>query len=265
MVPLPLHTQGLLTEVIAGGESALRTLRFLRTLSILRTLITLITRSLNPVNKADGGPCAAGHDGPAVLPRDGLQVGEAAKGAKVFLHHGPPLAGGVLNECALMDGVGLLVVPLLHEHPLFVGTEDVLRAEHGLTARPAAISGIYIIIVAYPVEVAALEAAAFAHHYLLLAEEVEVLVELAHDEVVDAADDIDAVAVEEEARVVVVAREATHRPLPFGVGGCEEPSPVVIAVDEEVELAIMVLDGRCPHASGVGILTVAEVVAVVVG
>ena len=116
-----------------------------------------------------------------------------------------------------MDGVGLAVVPLLNEHSLLVRAKDILRAEDCLPAWPAAISGIDIVVVAYPIEVAALEPAAFANHDLLLAKKVEVLVKLTHLEMIDAADDIDFAAVEEHARVVVVARESLHGPFALGV------------------------------------------------
>ena len=96
----------------------------------------------------------------------------------------------------------------------------------------------------------------------LLAYEIEVLVELAHLNIADAAGHIDLAVVEEHAGVVVDARELAFLPAPPGISGREEPSARVVAVDEEVELTVVILHRASPHAGGVSVLVVHEVVAV---
>ena len=54
-------------------------------------------------------------------------------------------------------------------------------------------------------------------------------------------------------------------PCALGVLGRQQPEAGVAAVDENVELAVVVLHGRSPHATGVGILAVLQVVTVAVG
>ena len=97
---------------------------------------------------------------------------------------------------------------------------------------------------------------------VLLLYEVEVLVELAHLDVADAAGHVDLAIVEEHAGVVVDARDGLHVPLALGVAGREDESSSIVAVDEDIELAVVILHRAGPHASGVGILSSQQRIAV---
>ena len=169
-----------------------------------------------------------------------------------------------------MNGVGHVVIGFLDHHLLLVGAEDVLRAEYGLSAGPSAVGGVDVVVVAYLVEVAAFQSVAVGDDGLVTLE-VELLVEFADGDVADAAGHVDLAVVEEHARVVVAAGQLLHLPLALGIGGGEQPSLQVPAVDghflvdKDVELAVVVLHGACPHARAVGIGRAVEVVGHLVG
>ena len=244
MVPLPLLPERIAAEVVVGRQLVTG-----HGLSGGRLVVSGIRHAF------------VAHDGPVVGPLHGLQVRHTAHTTEVFLKDCPPFACGCVDERALVHGVRFAVDCLLHEHLFLVRTEDVLRAEHRLTAGPAAIGGIDIIVVANLVEVATLEARLVAYD-ALFTNEIEVLVELAHLNIADAAGHIDLAVVEEHAGVVVDARELAFLPATLGISGREEPSARVVAVDEEVELPVVILHRAGPHAGGVSILVVHEVVAV---
>ena len=257
MVPLPLLAEGIGAEHIGGGQSLHAVVAHGLGFAYL-AVETLVRRAV-----------VADH-GPVVDPLDGLQVGHASECAQVFLHDGPPLALRVLDEGALVNGVGHVVIGFLDHHLLLVGAEDVLRAEYSLSAGPSAVGGVDVVVVAYLVEVAAFQSVAVGDDGLVTLE-VELLVEFADGDVANAAGHVDLAVVEEHARVVVAACQLLHLPLALGIGGGEQPSLQVPAVDghflvdKDVELAVVVLHGACPHARAVGIGRAVEVVGHLVG
>ena len=163
-----------------------------------------------------------------------------------------------------MDCVDLPVVMLLDEHLLLERPERTLRTEGCLSARETSVGSINVVVIAYLIDVAALESGALTNDDFFLLNEVEVGIEFAHRDVAVAARDIDLVAVEKHARVVVVARESLHIPFALGICCREQPGPVVVAIDEKPEPSVVVLHRRSPHAFCVSVLTIAEVVAVIV-
>ena len=257
MVPLPLHAERIGAEDIGGGQA----------------LHAIVANGLGLGHlavEALVGRAVVADDRPVVDPLHGLQVGHAAKCTQVFLHDGPPLALSILNEGTLVNGVWHVVIGFLHHHLLLVGAEDVLRAEDGLSAGPAAVGGIDVIVVAYLVEVAALQSVTVGDDSLV-ALEVEVLVKLADGYVANAAGHVDLAVVEEHARVVVATRQLLHLPLALWIGGRQQPALQVPAVDgqllvnQDVELAVVVLHGAGPHARTVGIGRAVQVVGHLVG
>ena len=92
-----------------------------------------------------------------------------------------------------------------------------------MSAWPASVGGVDVIVVANLVEVAAFETIVVGNDFLLFLE-VKILVELADGYVAYALSDINLTIVEEHARVVVAAREFLDIPLALGVGGCEQPA-----------------------------------------
>ena len=160
-----------------------------------------------------------------------------------------------------MNGVDLAVDGLLDEHLLLVGSEDILRAEDSLSGGPSAIGGIEVVVVADVIEVTALESVAVADD-TLLADVIEVLVELANLDIADAAGYVDLAIVEEHAGIVVDARELLFLPRPAGISGGEQPSTGIIAVDEQIEASVVPVHRAGPHATGIGIVAVGEVIVV---
>ena len=249
MVPLPLHAQRI------GAETVVR-----------RHLLSW--RGGYGVGLVIGGVGYAviAKDGPVVHPHHGLQVRHTPQTAEVLLQDGPPLLHlsvlvGYVDEGSLVNGVGHTVDILLHQHLLLVGAEDVLGAENSLSAGPSAIGGIDIVIVANLIEVTTLQAALVADDLLFL-NEVEVLVKLAHENVADAAGYVYLAVIEQHARIVVSSRQLDLLPFAFGVGGRQQELPCVVAVDKDIELAVVVFHRAGPHALCIGVLAILQVVFV---
>ena len=187
MIPLPLHTERVGAEVVVRGHSGTR-----HNDSGVGLVVCGVRNAL------------VAYYGPILLPLYRLEIWHTSETAEIFLHDGPPLARWGVKECALVNGVWLVVNDFLHEHLFLIGAEDVLGAEYSLTAGPASIGSIYIIVFADLVEVAAFQSVLVANHVLLL-DEVEVSIKLAHLDVADAAGYIHLTIIEEHSRVVVDA------------------------------------------------------------
>ena len=160
-----------------------------------------------------------------------------------------------------MHGVGLSVDDLLDEHLLLIRTEDVLRAEHSLSAGPSAIGGIDVVVFSFLIKVAAFQSLLILND-ILLADEIKVLVELTHLDIAYSAGHIHLSVIEEHARVVVDARQALLLPAALGIGGGEQPAACIVAVDEQVELPVVILHRASPHAACIGIGAAHQVIVV---
>ena len=246
VVPLPLLAEGIVAKDICGGQT-------------LDGDVTLAMRFRVRVI----GHAVVAHNGPVVSPPHGLQVRESSQTAEVLLHDGPPLALGVFDEGALMNGVGFAVDELLHEHFFFVFSEDIFRAEYDLTAGPASVGGVDIIIVAFLIEMASLESSAAFYDGLLLLE-IEVLVEFANFDFINATCNIHLAVVEEHTGVVVPAREFLLLPRTLRIRGRQQPATCIVAIDENIELAVVILHRASPHTCSISVLVVQQVITVVV-
>ena len=147
---------------------------------------------------------------------------------------------------------------------LLIGAKDVLGAEAPLRAWPCAAHGIDIVIVAYLVEVAALQAfkATVYRHFLHL---LEVLVQLHHLQVAVAAGHVNrTVLVHEHARVIVSLTQTGHLPLSLGVGGGEQVAAAIVtiaeSVEHDVELSVLVEQAVGPVSLGVDVLVALQVI-----
>ena len=83
---------------------------------------------------------------------------------------------------------------------------------------------------------------------VLLTDEVEVLVELTHLDIGNATGDVDLAIIEKHTGVVVDARQLLLLPFALWIGCRQQPATGIIAVDQQVELAIVVLHRTGPHA-----------------
>ena len=97
---------------------------------------------------------------------------------------------------------------------------------------------------------------------ILFAYEVEVLVEFAHLDVADTASHIHLSIVEQHAGIVVDAREALLLPFPFRIACRQQPAAGIVAVDEQIELSVVIFHRTSPHAARIGIGAWCEVVVV---
>ena len=91
---------------------------------------------------------------------------------------------------------------------------------------------------------------------VLLTDEVEVLVELTHLNIGNATGDVDLAIIEKHTGVVVDARQLLLLPFALWVGSRKQPAAGVVAIDEQVELAVVVLHRAGPHTLAVSILAV---------
>ena len=96
--------------------------------------------------------------------------------------------------------------------------------------------------------------------FLLL--EVEILIELAHLNITNSAGDINLSIIEKHAWIVVDARQLFLLPLPFRIGSREQPTTGIVAIDEQIELTVMIFHGTSPHTSGVCVLIVEKAIVV---
>ena len=147
---------------------------------------------------------------------------------------------------------------------LLIGAKDVLGAEAPLRAWPCAAHCIDIVIVAYLVEVAALQAIKTTVHGCRL-HLIEVLVQLHHAQRAVAAGHVNrTVLVHEHARVIVSLTQTGHLPLSLGVGGGEQVAAAIVtiaeSVEHDIELSVLVEQAVGPVSLGVDVLVALQVI-----
>ena len=133
-----------------------------------------------------------------------------------------------------------------------------------MRAWPCAAHCIDIVIVAYLVEVAALQAIKTTVHGCRL-HLIEVLVQLHHAQRAVAACHIHgAVLVYQYARVIVALAQASHLPLSLGVGGGEQVAAAIVtiaeSVEHDIELPVLVEQTVGPVSLGVDVLVALQVI-----
>ena len=147
---------------------------------------------------------------------------------------------------------------------LLIGAKDVLGAEAPLRAWPCAAHCIDIVIVAYLVEVAALQAIKTTVHGCRL-HLIEVLVQLHHAQRAVAACHVNrTVLVHEHARVIVSLTQTGHLPLSLGVGGGEQVAAAIVtiaeSVEHDIELPVLVEQTVGPVSLGIDVLVILQVI-----
>ena len=248
MVPLPLHTQRIVAETVICRKDADR---------ISRPNIRFCVGGI--------GLAVVTNYWPVVFPHYWLQVWHTPQSALVFLHDGPPLTAiGRIHKGTLVYGVNLPINIFFYEHLLLIGTEDVFRTEDCLSGWPSSIGGIDIVVITNLVEVTTFQSA-FVLNDILLLDEVEVLVEFTHLDVSDTTCYVYLSVIEEHARVIVSTRYGFHLPFAFRVTGREHECTGIVAVQQDVELTIMILHRTSPHAPCIGILAIDERIVLLVG
>ena len=81
---------------------------------------------------------------------------------------------------------------------------------------------------------------------------------------IDTAGDIDLSIIEKHAWVIVVMCQTLHRPFALGVGSREQPCAAVVAINQDIELTVMIFHRASPHTPRVEVLTITQVIPVVV-
>ena len=196
---------------------------------------------------------------PSILPTNGQQIGHAAVRSFVGKKHRPPFAALCLDERSLMD------VSVVEQELLFVGAENILRAEHSLVGGESAVCGVYIIVVANLVQAAALEAALYAVFCnLFILYSLEILVYFGDTYVVYSVSNVCIVAIEKKAAIIESALQLLLFPWPFNVVAREQKASVIEGVEKYVEFAFIVLQRRGPLSAAVSVLAIFEVVGLAV-
>ena len=117
MVPLPLHSQWVVAEIVVRRQGLTGLYRQCR--------LSISGIGANGTYGSDRFTIFA-DDRPLVDPCHRLQVWYAAQCAYIFLQNSPPLSFRCIDKCPLMNGVGFVVDGFFEEYLSFVWSEDVL-------------------------------------------------------------------------------------------------------------------------------------------
>ena len=265
MVPLPLHAQ------LRPGEGVVR-----------RQVGTRITGTniwlLVPHAILRHVSAIVANDRPSIDPLHRLQVWNTTNGTSILEEHGPPLAGLGFHQGSLMNRL------TIHQQfgALLVGAHRIGGTEDGLRTAPivcdaaivVVVGAVEVVVVANMVHVGAFQSIVRLRDDRLFCNLLESLrIQLDDRNVVNATSHIETAisvlsVVEEPSRVMVASLQSGVLPFAFRIRGSQKYTLSVLRPcgtgEVEVELAVVITERRCPHALGIMVLAIHQVIGIVV-